>query len=198
MLRNIKPGITFYRMDSGHILNKKIRLLYNEFDSDGYYIWSSLIDYAYHKWGYYFDLNDKEDLEWFAAEYCRKKLTIIKEVIAGCIRRGLFDKHVADTFSVLTSDMMQEVFIYATAERRKKGSVFEMHQNWLQIKFPDGIPGNIRIVPGNEAGISREDAADKTRQDLDKTKQEIIAPAEPAPTKKKTREKGKKGFLMFL
>ena len=47
-------------MNSGHIRNKKVRLLFNEFDSDGYYIWSCLLDYAYETWGYYFDTNDKE------------------------------------------------------------------------------------------------------------------------------------------
>ena len=55
-------------MDSGHITNKKVRLLCNEFDSDGYYIWSSLVDYGYGKWGYYFDMNDTEELELFASD----------------------------------------------------------------------------------------------------------------------------------
>src|SRR6202008_1498398 len=96
MGRNVKPGISFYRIDSGHILNKKIRLLCNEFDSDGYYIWSCVIDYAYNKWGYYFDTKDNEEMDLFASEYCKKKLTLVKEVITGCIRRGLFDRAVYD------------------------------------------------------------------------------------------------------
>lgn len=146
MARSVKPGITFYRMDSGHILNKKVRLLMNEFDSDGYYIWCCLIDYAYAKYGYYFDYNDKEDLEWFATDYCKKKITLVKEVIAGCIRRALFDEDVANSFGILTSEMMQETFIVATKDRREKGSVFEIAEDHLLLKF-DKTPPNLFIVP---------------------------------------------------
>jgi hypothetical protein len=175
MARNVKPGITFYRMDSGHIINKKIRLLYNEFGADGYYIWSSLIDYAYCYNGYYFDLRDKEQLELFASDYCKKKIATINEVIQGCIRRGLFSKAVADPFGILTSAMMQEVFLYATSERRKKGSIFEMQNDWLLLQF-ETVPVNIKIVPVNNGILPANNS--QTRQDLnkdiDKTKQEIL------------------------
>jgi hypothetical protein len=136
-------------MDSGHILNKKIRLLFNEFDSDGYYIWHALVDYGYGKWGYYFDMNDRDELELFASEYCKKKVSAIQEVIAGCIRRGLFDKTVADMFGILTSDMMQETFLIATSERRAKDTYFEMRQEWVLIDLSSDVPKNIVIVPGN-------------------------------------------------
>lgn len=174
MGRNVKPGISFYRMDSGHITNKKVRLLCNEFDSDGYFIWSSLIDYAYGKWGYYFDMNDPEEMELFASEYCKKKLTLVKEVITGCIRRGLFDKAVADSFGILTSYMMQETFIYATSERRDKGSVFELQGDWLLIDFDkdyDGrIPRNLKIVPPKNKILHPKNPQTRQDTDLDKTK----------------------------
>lgn len=173
MARNVKPGITFYRMDSGHITNKKVRLLCNEFDSDGYYIWSCLIDYAYGNYGYYFDINDKEELELFASEYCKKKLTLVQEVIRGCISRGLFDKTVADSFGVLTSCMMQEAFLFATSDRRAKGSTFEIQENWLLIDIKDQIPLNIKIVPGkNKINPPKKP---QTRQYLDNTKQKPLA-----------------------
>jgi hypothetical protein len=183
MARNVKPGITFYRMDSGHILNKKVRLLVNEFDSDGYYIWSCIVDHSYLHNGYYFNVNNKEELELFATDYCKKKITLVKEVIAGCIRRDLFDKTVADSFGVLTSEMMQDVYVYGTAERRRQGSVFTIRQEWLLIDFKGVVPVNIEIVPVKNKVSSREESTDKTRQDLDKTKQESFAPAEPSPPK---------------
>lgn len=150
----------FYRMDSNHILNKKVRLLVNEFDSDGYYIWSCILDYGYSKYGYFFDLNDKDELELFASEYCKKKLSLVKEVITGCIRRGLFDENVANLFGVLTSSMMQEVFLYATSERRRKGSQFTMCNDYLLLSFGDEIPVNIAICPGTKANKSRDNSAD--------------------------------------
>jgi hypothetical protein len=187
MGRNVKPGISFYRIDSGHILNKKIRLLCNEFDSDGYYIWSCLLDYAYNKWGYYFDTNDQEEVDLFASEYCKKKLTLVKEVIHGCIRRNLFDKDVADLSRILTSQMMQEVFIYATAERRRQGSIFEMKKEWLKIDFGDDMPKNIKIVPVNL--VIPHVNNPQTRQDKTETKQNNVVPEKPAPPKKVSKQK---------
>jgi hypothetical protein len=183
MARNVKPGITFYRMDSGHILNKKVRLLFNDFDSDGYYIWKALLDYSYLHNGYYFNYNDKDVFELFATDFCKKKIALVKEVIAGCIRRGLFDKNVADSFGILTSEMMQEVYVYGTAERRRQGSVFSMQQEWLLLDFKQQIPVNIELVPVKNKLSSREESTDKTKQDLDKTKQESFAPENPSPPK---------------
>lgn len=147
MGRSAKPGISFYRMDAGHIINKKIRLLFNEFDSEGYWIWSCLIDYGYGKWGYFFDMNDPDELELFASEYCKKKLSAIKEVITGCLRRGLFDGNVAQSFGILTSGMMQETFLVATSERRAKDTCFEMRQDWLLLDFSKETPRNIKVIP---------------------------------------------------
>jgi hypothetical protein len=100
------------------------------------------------KWGYYFDMRDPDELELFASEFCKKKLTTIQEVIAGCIRRGLFDKAVADLSGILTSDMMQDTFLIATSERRAKDSLFEMHQEWLLLDFSKEVPRNIEILRG--------------------------------------------------
>src|SRR6185312_7475721 len=156
MPRTVKPGISFYRMDSGHIRNTKIRLLFNEFDSDGYYIWHALLDFAYGKWGYYFDMNDGDELELFASEYCKKKVDLVKEVIAGCLRRGLFDEHVAELFGILTSDMMQETFIIATADRRDKGTTFQMQGEWLDEAILEQIPKNIDVVRGNIINVRQK------------------------------------------
>lgn len=149
MGRIFKPGISYYRMDCGHILNKKVRLLFNEFGGDGYYIWSCLLDYGYGKWGYYFDLTDKDELELFTSEFCKMKITTVNEVISGCVRRGLFDSTVFDVSKVLTSDMMQDTFVIATSERRLKGTEFLMREKLLLLDFTTELPKNITIVPEN-------------------------------------------------
>ena len=202
MGRNVKPGITFYRMDSGHILNKKVRLLVNEFDSDGYYIWSCIVDYSYMNDGYFFNYGNKEEFELFATDFCKKKIPLVKEVITGCLRRGLFDSNVAELFGVLTSAMMQEVYVYGTAERRRQGSVFSMQKEWLLIDFKDQIPVNIDILPVKNIITSREESTDKTRQDLDKTKQDnstgTVVPATDCKTLFKDLEKTKKVLCEFI
>jgi hypothetical protein len=190
MARNIKPGITFYRMDSGHILNKKVRLLYNEFDSDGYYVWSCLNDFAYLNYGYYFDYNDNDQLDLFASDYCKKKLSLIKEVIAGCIRRGLYDEDVFNSFGILTSEMMQEIYVFATSDRRKKGSEFEMQKDWLLINF-DKVPENLIIVPGKNNKNTGKNPQTIQHNTEDKTKQNnssaALPPAKNSVSKKKNQ-----------
>jgi len=200
MGRNVKPGISFYRMDSGHILNKKVRLLCNEFDSDGYYIWSCLVDYAYLNYGYYFNLNDKEEVELFASEFCKKKPSLVHEVIRGCIIRGLFDKYVADSFKILTCEMMQEVFLFATSERRAKGSTFKMQQDWLLLDFSAKIPLNIEIVQGKNKIFHRNNP--QTKQDNTETRQELLAGKAATPegilkdsSPKQGQDTGRKIFI---
>ena len=177
--RKQSPGLLFYRMDSGHIVNDKIRLLMNEFDSDGYYIWKALLDYGYSKYGYYFDTNDNDRLELFASDYCRKKITLVKEVIAGCLRRGLFDKTVYEMFGVLTCDMMQEVFLYGSFERRKKGSEFIMRKEWLLINPEDYNTNNILILTGEELKSYRGRMQQTETKTETKTEKNTVAAEEP-------------------
>lgn len=178
-----KQGIKFYRMDTGHILNKKLRLLQNEFQADGYYIWSCLLDYGYGKWGWYFDTRDEEEMELFASEYCRQKLTKINEVINGCLRRGLFDMAVFKASGgVLTSEMMQEVYVHATLERRKKGAKLLMQREWLLVKEED-LPGNIEAFTGDNRTEYRESFTNETTVN-ETTVNEIGAVGTAPPAKK--------------
>lgn len=160
----------------------------NEFDSDGYYVWSCIVDYGYLKHGYYFDTNDKDKLELFASEYCRKKLSLVKEVIAGCLRRDLFNKAVYELSGILTCEMMQEVFLYGTAERRKKGAEFEIRKEWLLLDFGDQIPVNLIIVPGNNEIDHGKNPQTETETKTE-TKKIVTADEPPAPVKKVFTEK---------
>lgn len=133
MGRKAEPGILYYPMDCSHIRNKKVRLLYSEFGADGYWVWQCIIAAAYEGAGYYFDCNDKDTMVLFASEVCKKRVSQVEEIISGCIRRSLFDKGVADLFGVLTSAKMQEVYLDATAERRRKGTIVEIVSDYLLI-----------------------------------------------------------------
>jgi hypothetical protein len=135
MGRKAEPGIKYYRMECNHIRNKKVRLLFNEFEGTGYWVWQCILSTAYENKGYYFDCNDKDALELFASEVCKKRVSQVNEIISGCIRRSLFDKGVYDAFGVLTSSEMQEVYLDATAERRRKGTIVEMVTDYLLL-FP--------------------------------------------------------------
>ncbi len=165
MGRKAEPGISYYRMNCGHTTNKKVRLLFNEFGSDGYWIWQCILDEGYRIKGYYFDMNDHDAMSLFATDVCKKQVALVEEVVSGCLRRSLFDKRVAELFGVLTSVMMQEVYLDATYERRKKGTTIELIEDYLLLDIPPQArtsvnisivpvtktipPGNNSIIPGN-------------------------------------------------
>lgn len=141
-------------MDCDHIHNKKVRLLLFEFKADGYWIWCCLVAEGYRTNGYYYDVNNRESLELFATDVCKMRVSVVDEVIAGCVRRGLFDKVVFDMFGILTSVHQQETYVKATKERRKKGTNIVMKQDYLLIAIPE-FEGNITIIPKTKPIIPR-------------------------------------------
>lgn len=131
MVRKINKGIIFYPMEANHTSNKRIRLLFNDHDSDGYWIWSNIISYGYRQHGYYFHANT-EDIELMASD-CRKSPELIEQVILSCVKRGLFDKEIYEQYSVLTNDRMQVNYLRATYENRRKGSIVYFSQKYFAI-----------------------------------------------------------------
>ncbi|MFB6453743.1 DUF4373 domain-containing protein [Chitinophaga sp. Hz27] len=165
MARIAEPGISYYAMKVAHIRDPKVRLIINEFGEKGYWIWQCILASAYENKGYYFDLKDREAMELFATEVCRTRVSVVDEVITGLIRRSLFDKGVADTFGVLSSKAMQEVYIDATAERRRKGTKVEIisdyfllsvdeKRSWNNVVFTEESRAKT-IVPRNNSNNPR-------------------------------------------
>lgn len=146
MGRKYKPGIGFYRMDAGHITNKKVRFIRNDLGNDAYYIWSSIIDYAYYEYGYFLDLNNLEDMDQFAINFCDEPMEKINRVISACVHRKLFDSDIFQNYNILTSEMMQDVYVYATANRRGKGTIFYISRELFLLE-EQLLPIGVHIVP---------------------------------------------------
>ena len=133
MARKAECGMRYYSMDSDHVQNKKIKLLINEFDSHGYWIYQCLLCEITYDKGYYMDTQDKDQLILFASDVCKKPVSLVNEVIKGCVRRDLFNQDVFNSFGVLTNDRIQDNYIEATFERRKKGSIIKILSNLLCV-----------------------------------------------------------------
>jgi len=199
MGRKAEPGIAYYRMNCGHIRNKKVRLLVNEYKGAGYWIWCCILDQAYEGKGYYFDYT-KDELEVFAADICKESLELVEKVIECCLRRGLFDKRLYEQYNILTSKRMQEIYVDATAERRRKGTEVELIEEYVLINIPEDSR-NITIVPWKNQIDPRNNAIDPVNNpqsivEYSRVKESRVeyptggAPAVPAPPKNVGR-KGK-------
>jgi hypothetical protein len=177
MGRKTEPGISYYPMKANHLTNDKLRLLYNEFRADGYWIWSCLVARIYEDRGYYMDVEDEDKLELFATDVCKMQVSLVKEVINGCVRRGLFDKSVFDAFKILTSDRIQLNYIEATSERRRKGTeitiideimLVEMDEAWKNLI----VTGINDILPWKKEIIPRKNPQSKKKVKEKKSKEE--------------------------
>lgn len=146
MARKAEPGIEYYPMRCDHVDNKKIKLIIHEMGTDAYWIWSCIISYSYKKRGYYFDLNDKDDLLLFSEDICKKPIELVLKTIECCVTRGLFDKDMHKKYNILTSDRIQENYIIATSERRRKSTVVRLIEEYLLCDTVEGMR-NLEIVP---------------------------------------------------
>lgn len=199
MGRKAEPGIRYYRMECNHIRNPKVRLLINDFGPKGYWVWQCILASAYEGKGYYFDYSNKDALELFAAEVCRERVSVVEEIITGCIRRLLFDKEVADRFRVLSSAEMQEVYLDATAERRRKGTTVEINTDYLLLPTDDLetkrwenvqfigekiiVPRNKTINPRNKTIDPQQNPQSKVKYNIEKEtigKNPVSPPVPPA------------------
>ncbi|MCZ2397099.1 MAG: DUF4373 domain-containing protein, partial [Chitinophagales bacterium] len=119
MARKSETGIEYFPMNSDIVHNPKIKLVVAEFGSK--LTWAVLLPLyckIYREKGYWIDWYDEDSKLLFAQDECKVELTAMNELVAGCIRRSLFDKRVYEMFGVLTSDRIQEN--YLIAKRRNK------------------------------------------------------------------------------
>ena len=68
------------------------------------------------------------------------------------MNRGLFNKEIYNTYKILTNDRMQDIYLYATSERRRKGTIIEMVKEFLLIELPHN-PLNISIITWNNTEV---------------------------------------------
>jgi hypothetical protein len=195
MGRKAKPGIEYYHMDCDHTMDKKVRLLVLEQGGDGYWVWCCLLDAIYKNHGYYFNTRDKEELLLFAADHCKRPLEQVQRVIDTCLTWHLFNQDVYQRTGCLTSHRIQETYIYATLDRRKKGTRVTILQELFSVTreyfdssreqsihmivdehgnpYKSNPPGPQRFLPGNNPllpGPNTQSRVDiEKNRDIDKS-----------------------------
>lgn len=125
MERRYKDGVDYWNIDVDFFENKKVRLIRGEFGIKGVYIFLMLLNEIYRNCGYYkkWDADDcllMSDSSGVAGD-CSPKL--IEEVVAGLVRRSLFDEGVYNSFGVLTSAEIQRRFLRMIGNSRDSISI---------------------------------------------------------------------------
>lgn len=109
MGRSARQDLDYFPMDVYFDQDDKIKLIETEFGNQATTIYFKLLARIYREKGYWkkWDV----DTEMLFARDINEKHGYVREVIQGCLRRGLFDESVFELFSVLTSASIQKRYI---------------------------------------------------------------------------------------
>ena len=129
MGRTVKEGLDYFPLDT--VMDTKIKLIKAEFGLVGFALVVMLYQKIYGEHGYYCEWTDEVALL-FASENgvggC-----VVSELIAACIRRGIFSEEMYTKYSILTSRGVQERYFEATSRRVRS----KLKDEYLLVSIAD-------------------------------------------------------------
>lgn len=118
MARPTRQGIDYFPYDVDLDQDDKLGMIVGEFKSKGELLFTKLCAWIYKNNGYYTEWNEEVQLRFLRRyEYCGFSVSFLNEVVPRCIKWGLFDRGVFDTFQILTSARIQKTWLEATRKR---------------------------------------------------------------------------------
>lgn len=122
MARPIKMGIDYFPMDVDLDSDDKLSMVIGEFGIKGELIYTKLLGWIYKHNGYYSKWDEMEQLKFAkrVAYIGNPSVSLISEIVARCIKWGLFDQSVFESLQVLTSKRIQSTWLDATRKRKDR------------------------------------------------------------------------------
>ncbi len=163
MGRTVKEGLDYFPLDT--VMDTKIKLIKAEFGLVGFALVVMLYQRIYGEHGYYCEWTDEVALL-FASENgvggC-----VVSELIAACIRRGIFSEEMYKKYSILTSKGVQARYFEATSRRVRS----KLKDEYLLVSVAD-FKINVAEMPisATENGIyvdindTKESKQNKSKQ----------------------------------
>lgn len=122
MARPLKQGIDYFPLDVDLDHDQKLQMIISEFGFKGEFLWIKLLAYLYENYGYFLPWDEVEQLT-FAGRVAymgSAKANFNTEVVARCVKWGLFDKSVFEATQALTSTRIQETWLDASRKRKSR------------------------------------------------------------------------------
>jgi len=139
MGRAIKEGLEYYPTYVDFEENDKVSMMLAECGMLGEIVLQRLWRSIYRNKGYYYAFGPDECLLMSRRIGYGLKAPDIMEVVQICLKRNLFDLRLYETYGILTSKRIQEVYVMATIERIQ----VRIDQRYLLISLPKR--GNISV-----------------------------------------------------
>lgn len=110
----MKEGIEYFPLDV--CLDDKFELIEAEFGLTGFAVVVKLLQKIYGQFGYYCEWNIEVAL--LFAKRIGLGGSVVSEIVAASIRRGIFDKTMHDRYGILTSAGIQKRYFEAVSRRK--------------------------------------------------------------------------------
>lgn len=122
MARPVKMGIDYFPMDVDLDSDDKLSMIIGEFGIKGELIYTKLLGWIYKHNGYYSKWDEMEQLKFAkrVAYIGNPSVSLISEIVARCIKWGLFEQSVFESLQVLTSKRIQSTWLDATRKRKDR------------------------------------------------------------------------------
>lgn len=117
-----KFKLDYFPMPVDFECDDRILLLRKSQGWKGEIIATKLISFIFGTSGYYVEWNDSNQSKFLSKFSFYAWLTggLLNEIVAGCVRYGIFDKCLFDTFNILTSSDIQHTWFIATRKRTNR------------------------------------------------------------------------------
>lgn len=132
MARPQKKGLDYFPLDVNFLQDKKLRLIKGEFGAKGIIILLAIWDKIYSDNGYFYKWDDDDCFLMSEGVGCGCTPELVGEVLAGCVKRSLFDERVFNMFGVLTSAGIQRRYLTAKKDTLKKAAAEGRHIGFIK------------------------------------------------------------------
>lgn len=156
--RQFKQGLDYFPLDVNIFDNKKIQLIEAEFGYKGIMVAIRLLCKIYAH-GYFYQWGEEECLLFSRAAGAGFAPGLVSEIVNGLVRRRFFDKGCFDSFGILTSQSIQEIY-NEVCERRKCLDIIAEY--WL-LDVPPNNNANIYSINDNIHAQRKEKESKKKK-----------------------------------
>lgn len=183
MARPTKAGLDYFELDCH--MEEKVRLIQAEFGLKGFAIVVKLYQRIYGELGYYCEWNEDSSLLFMSENgvSSREEKNLIREIVAACIRRGIFSESIFKRYGVLTSEGVQRRYLNAVSRREN----VELKKEYLLFDVPENCKNVvINSINADRNGVNvcrnPQSRVEKSRVDQSREKEDSAGPeAAPAP-----------------
>ena len=155
-----KSGLEYFPLDV--VLDDKFELIEAEFGLTGFAVIVKLFQKIYGGQGYYCEWTNEVAL--LFAKRIGLGGSVVSEIVAASIKRGIFSQELYDKYNILTSPGIQERYFEAVIRRKK----VEVKKEYLLIKHTQNFKNvvisseNVNIFQKN-ADISKQSKVEESK-----------------------------------